>query len=400
MKILHAVESYYPSISGAPEVVRHLSERMVKAGHDVTVATRKLPNRTSLTHNGVKIVEFDIVPTSNRGMSTVTGLSGETKKYQNYLIKGDFDIIMTYAAQQWTTDLMLPILDKIKAKKVIVPCGYSGLFDPEYKNYFKELPKYLRKFDASIYLAEDYRDINFAKKNKLSNILIIPNGADENEFKNELTNEQKRKVRNKYGIKGPLIITIANYTGEKGHNELIKLFKHLPIPQVTLVSAGNITPGIGSYDFFKEQTDNINSSKKFIGKKVIMIDGSDRKEVLKLLKCADLFIFLSNIEASPLVLFEASAAGVPFLATSAGNSAEIAKWTEGGIIVKTLDKENGRVRAHLKDTLLKTTYLLYNQPLRKSIGRKSRNNWKQKYTWEKITNEYLELYQSLIESRK
>jgi hypothetical protein len=36
MKILHAVESYFPSVSGAPEVVRHLSERMVKAGHDET----------------------------------------------------------------------------------------------------------------------------------------------------------------------------------------------------------------------------------------------------------------------------------------------------------------------------------------------------------------------------
>lgn len=400
MKILHAVESYYPSISGAPEVVRHLSERMVKAGHDVTVATRKLPNRTNLVHNGVKIVEFDIIPTSNRGMSTVTGLAGETKKYQNYLIKGDFDIIMTYAAQQWTTDLMLPILDKIKAKKVIVPCGYSGLFDPEYKYYFKELPNYLRKFDASIYLAEDYRDINFAKKNNLKNVLIIPNGADENEFKNVLTNEQKKKIRKEYGIKGPLIITIANYTGEKGHYELIRLFKHLPLPQVTLVSAGNITPGIGSYDFFKEQADIINSSKKFIGKKIIMVDGSKRQEVLKLLKCADLFIFLSNIEASPLVLFEASAAGVPFIATSAGNSAEIAKWTGGGIVVKTLDKENGRVRAHLKDALLKTTYLLYNTPLRRSIGRRSRHNWKQKYTWKKITNEFLELYQSLIEARK
>jgi glycosyltransferase involved in cell wall biosynthesis len=133
MKILHAVESYYPSVSGAPEVVRHLSERMVKAGHEVTVACRKLPERKSLKHNGVKIVEFNIRPTSDQGMSTVTGLAGETKKYQDFLIRGNWDVIMTYAAQQWSTDLILPILDKIKAKKVIVPCGYSGLYDPMYK---------------------------------------------------------------------------------------------------------------------------------------------------------------------------------------------------------------------------------------------------------------------------
>ena len=399
MKILHAVESYYPSVSGAPEVVRHLSERMVKAGHEVFVATRKLPNRKSLIHNGVKIVEFDVRPTSNRGMSTVTGLTGDTKKYQDFLLKENFDVIMTYAAQQWTTDLMLPILDKIKAVKVIVPCGYSGLYDPEYEQYFKDLPKFLKKFDASIYLAEDYRDINFAKKHKIKNTFLIPNGADENEFKHELTPHQKSDIRKKYGINGPLIMTVANYTGEKGHVELIRLFKHLPFPRATLVSAGNITPGVGSYDFFKEQTELINTSKKFIGKKVIMIDGSNRKNVLELLKCADVFIFLSNIEASPLVLFEAAASGTPFIATAAGNSAEIAKWTQGGIIVKTYPKENGRVRAHLKDALLKTIALIYNKPLRARLSKNARKNWEDKYTWNKITDEYLNLYKELISKK-
>src|SRR6266404_8962386 len=153
MKILHAVESYYPSVSGAPEVVRHLSERMVKAGHDVTVATRKLPNRKSLKHNGVKIVEFDIRPTSEQGMSTVTGLAGDTKKYQDFLRQNKFDVIMSYAAQQWSTDLMLPILDEIKAKKVLVPCGYSALYDSIYKQYFKDLPNYLNRFYVTFYLS-------------------------------------------------------------------------------------------------------------------------------------------------------------------------------------------------------------------------------------------------------
>jgi L-malate glycosyltransferase len=35
MKILHCVESYYPSIGGMQAVVRQLSERLVKMGHEV-----------------------------------------------------------------------------------------------------------------------------------------------------------------------------------------------------------------------------------------------------------------------------------------------------------------------------------------------------------------------------
>ena len=396
LKILHAVESYYPSVSGAPEVVRHLSERMVKAGHDVTVATRKLPNRKSLIHNGVKIVEFNIRPTSPLGMSTVTGLAGDTKKYQDFLINNKFDVIMTYAAQQWTTDLMLPILDKIKAKKVIVPCGYSGLYDPMYKQYFKELPAYLRKFDASVYLSDDYRDINFARKNKLKNINLIANGADEDEFAEIPSDEQKEKLRKKYGIKGLMLMMIGNYTGEKGHAELIAILKRLPVKNVTLVSAGASTPGVGSYDMFKTQADLINSKQDFLAKKIIMVEGSNRKLILQMLKCADLFTFLSNIEASPLVLYEANAAGVPFLATAAGNSAEIAKWTGGGVIVKTRPIQNGRVRADLKDALWQITKLAYSPKRRRRLGATGRDTWQKKYTWEKLTNQYLDLYEGLL----
>lgn len=400
MKILHCVESYYPSVSGAPEVVRHLSERMVKMGHDVTVATRKLPERKSLKHNGVKIVEFDIKPTSDRGMSIVTGLAGDTEKYQNFLLKNEYDVIMTYAAQQWTTDLMLDILDKIKAKKVLVPCGYSALYDPEYKEYFKRLPKYLKKFDATVYLAENYRDINFARQNKINNIHIIPNGADETEFSKTLSADQKKAVRKKYGINGLMLMTLANYTGEKGHDELLRVFKRLPVPKATLVSAGTSTPGVGSYDFFKSQADRVNKSKKFPGKKIIMVDGTKRRQVVELLKSADLFVFLSSIEASPLVLFEAAAAGVPFIATSAGNSAEIARWTGGGIIVKTHQRPNGRVAADIKDSVLKISKLAYLPLLRRRLGRTGHTTWKEKFSWKKLAKEYLELYQSLLGAHK
>jgi len=400
MKILHAVESYYPSVSGAPEVVRHLSERMVAMGHDVTIATRKLPNRKSLTHNGVKVLEFDIRPTSTHGMSTVTGLAGDTKKYQDFLKKGGFDVVMTYAAQQWTTDLMLPILDDIKAVKVMVPCGYSGLYDPMYKDYFKELPKYLRKFDATVYLAENYRDINFARQHKLKNTHLIPNGADENEFTNLPSKSEKKKLRDKYGIKGLMLMTIANYTGEKGHQELAYLFKRLPVASATLVSAGTITPSVGSYDIFKVQADRINASSKFPGKKVLMIDGTKRAQVRELLMCADLFIFFSNIEASPLVLFEAAAAGVPFISTPSGNSAEIARWTGDGIIVKAHERPNGRVAADLKDALWQLTKLSYNRPKRKKMGKVGHKTWKEKFTWEKLTRDYLNLYEELLKGAR
>lgn len=396
MKILHAVQLYYPSTGGAQEVVRQLSERMAAAGHDVTVVTTKLSERKSLKLNGVKIVEFDIRPTSSHGASTVTGLAGDTKKYQDWLKRERFDVIMSFAAQQWTTDLMFDVLDDIKAKKVLVPCGYSALYDPLYSDYFKKLPGILRKFDATIYPSENYRDINFAREHHLDNIHVIPNGADETEFREPVSEERKTRLKNKYGIGGLIITTIANYTGEKGHEELLYVYKRLPVSKATLISAGRITPGISCYDMFEKQAYRINTSRKFLGKRVIMVDGQDRADIRDLLKISDLFVFFSNVECSPLVLFEAAAAGVPFVATTAGNNAEIARWTGGGVIVKGHDRPNGRVKADLKDALWQLTKLAHNRRRRQALGRAGNQAWQKHFTWAKLTGDYLKIYEAVV----
>lgn len=368
-------------------------------GHDVTVAARKMPERKSLTHNGVKIVQFDIKSGSGFGMSTVHGLKGDTKKYQDFLRKGDFDVVMTYAAQQWTTDLMFEVLDEIKAKKVIVPCGYSALNTEEFKKYYDDMPGNLRKFDAAVYMCHDYRDINFAKKHRLKNSHFIPNGADETEFSQPLSKARRKELKKKYGIKGLMIMTIANYTGEKGHAELIQVFKRLPVPRATLISAGGITPEPGPYfGYFKPDADRINTSNKFTGKRVVMVDGSQRDEVRDLLKMSNLFLFFSNIECSPLVLFEAAAAGVPFIASDAGNSREIAKWTGGGVIAKSHNRPAGRVAIDIKDAVWQTAKLAYNSKRRRVMGRTAHANWQKKFTWEKLAGDYIDLYESLLKA--
>src|SRR5437773_7620617 len=126
MKILHTVEFYTPSTGGAQEVVRQISEQLVKRGHEVTVATTKLPNRATATINGVRIESFAISGNS------VRGCAGETNRYTEFLLSGKFDIMMNYAAQQWATDLTYPILDQLPYRRVMAPCGFSGLFDAKY----------------------------------------------------------------------------------------------------------------------------------------------------------------------------------------------------------------------------------------------------------------------------
>lgn len=382
------MEFYPPSQGGAQEVVRQLSERMAKAGHDVTVATTSLPERKTKTLNGVKIKEFAI-----QG-KLATKITGETKEYQEFLVGGDFDIVMNYAAQQWATDLAFEVLDKIKPKKILVPCGYSSLDHPDFKNYYSKLPTFLKKYDASIYNSPTYQDIKFAKKNNLKNLYVIPNGADEREFTNL---SGRRKFRKRFGIKHFFILTVGSHTGSKGHDEALDVFEHFPFP-CTFVIVGNKIEG-GCYEKCLQRAEELNFLKRRRLKKVVLLN-LNREDTVAALKSADLFLFLSNREASPVVLFEAAAAGLPFISSAAGNSTEIAEWTGAGIVTKTIP-HHGRigsddVSVDIQETvnLLKRLWL---NPLRRhKMGKWGRKNWRKKYTWDHITEQYLQLYEEVL----
>lgn len=388
MKILHTVEFYYPSVGGAQEVVRQLSERLVKLGHDVTVATTKLPERKSHIHNGVKIAGFDV------SGKEVVGYGGkDVEKYKKFLVDPSFDVVMNYAAQQWATDLAFEVIDRIKSAKVLVPCGFSGLYDPEYKEYFNDLPKIMRKYNASVYLSTDYRDINFARKHKIKNLRLIPNGAGADEFEQKIA----FSIRKTLGIPESsfLILNVGSHTGLKGHAESIEIFKRARIRNSTLLIVANDF-GVGCSRSCKDEFAKSKRSLSYrVNRKQLLIKELTRLETVAAYRAADLFLFPSNIEASPLVLFEAMASKLPYLTTDVGNSKEIIKWSGGGRLLPTLKDSAGLSHAVID----KSTELLEKWRNTEKINRYGESgyrSWKNNFTWEEIAKSYEELYKKAI----
>lgn len=371
MKILHTVEFYHPSTGGMEEVVKQLSQRLVALGHRVTVATGKKPCRKFHRLRGVNIVDFNI-----RG-NLVKGIFGEKQKYINFVLNSKFDIITNFAAQQWATDLALPILGRIKAKKVFVPTGFSKLNFPFYKNYFNKMKKYMKKYDMNVFHSENYRDISFARKHNIHNIKVIPNGASKEEF----LAKSKINIRKVLGIPDDhfLILNVSSHTGLKGHSEAIKIFNKANLPKTTFLIIGKNTKSIkGCYSQCQ--------LLKFISGKNILIKDLTRRETVAAFKAADVFLFTSKIECSPVVLFESLAAKTPFLTVDIGNTKEIIKWTKGG---KLLPRDINKSAATLKK------YYRHPSELSK-MGKAGHIAWKKKFTWEKITKQYEALYYNLI----
>jgi glycosyltransferase involved in cell wall biosynthesis len=384
LKILHAVEFYAPSVGGAQEVVRQISERLVARGHSVTVATSRLPQRTARCLNGVAIEEFDV-----RG-NEVRGLEGQIDAYRRFVLDGDFDVVLLYAAQQWTTDALLPVVRQIPAATLLAPCGFSGLRNPAYAAYFEHLERDLLDFNHLIFHSSDYQDIRFARAAGVERLTVIPNGADEREFGEHQSTE---RFRSAHGISSgkPLVLTVGSHTGLKGHADAIAALRSAKEARDgTLAIVGNTPTGRGCSSACRAR-----ALVTRAGGRRVVLDDPPRQGVIDAYLDADLFVFCSAVECSPLVLFEAMAAGLPFVTVDAGNAAEIVDWSGAGVVVESPRRRNGLVRPDRAGVARAIDELLADNARRAEMGHRGRKAWRDRFTWDAVAGRYEDLYRAM-----
>jgi len=368
------------------EVVKQLSERLVAMGHTVTVVTGTHPERQNEIKNGVRIISFPI-----RGNS-VSGYQGSTKAYEDFLLNSNFDVVTLFAAQQWATDIALPILEKIKGKKVFVPTGFSYFQNPFYSAYYENMKTWMKNFDANVFLANNYQDVNFAGENGITKNHLIPNGAAEEEFDSSV----RINIREKFNIKKDsfLILHVGSFTGAKGQPEAIKIFLRSKISNGVLLLSGHNN---------KQLKKLLSSHPRFMwlklqallkGKKIIVTE-LNRQETVDAYKAADLFLFPSNVECSPIVLFECMAAKLPFVSSEVGNTVEIAQWGGNGFIMPTEKDEIGWGKIKIEESAKLLEEVCSNRDKLKKMGENGYTAWKNKFTWKKIAEQYEKLYLNL-----
>ncbi len=389
MNILHTVESYWPSVGGAQEVVRQISERLAQRGHNVTVATSRIGGRPKGPLNGVHVEAFSI------SGNEVSGFRGEVKQYQDFLLRGNFDIMMNYAAQQWSADLAYPLLDRLSYRKVLAPCGFSGLFNPKYRRYFQDLPDRLSRYDHLVFHSRIYRDVQFAREHALERFSVIPNAASRQEFDSaESTFRQLHAIPEEV----PLLLTVCNHIPAKGHRLVIEAFRRANAGPAVLVIMGKSIGRLSCRPTCRAMGGLITGAS--LGRKRVLLLDVPREEVIAAYKAADLFVFGSRLECSPLVLFEAAASGTPFISTACGNADEVAAWTGGGVIVPSRQNDDGTVTAKARAMAEAIEELILDRQKREAMGKAMHEAWRERFTWDHVAGQYERLYEALAEKRK
>jgi glycosyltransferase involved in cell wall biosynthesis len=134
------------------------------------------------------------------------------------------------------------------------------------------------------------------------------------------------EARQKLGLSGKIILTVARLTPWKGVDKLIEILPHIKreIADVNLVIVG-------------EGPELVNLQKlaqsKKIEKNVIFTDKISPNQIPYYLKAANVFALYSGYEGLPHVIIEAMASGVPIVASNKGGIPELIEDNINGILV-------------------------------------------------------------------
>lgn len=218
--------------------------------------------------------------------------------------------------------------------------------------------------NAIIALNRDIQD--YLVKKGFTNTYVIPNAVDVEKYRNECDDN--------------FILYAGGFRKVKGINYLTKAFSEICDDYSTdlvLIGSGPDEKRLKTMVTAK----NLNDRVHFIP----LVGKTKLREYLS--KCS-VFVLPSLFECMPVTLLEAMASGKPVIASNIMGSKDIITHGHDGFLF-----ERGNV-SELKKYL---ELCIPNKDLRKKMGINARKTVEEKYTFEKVADHYLKLYEEVID---
>jgi len=201
-------------------------------------------------------------------------------------------------------------------------------------------------------------------------IIVLGNGVDEKIF----TPAKNRRLENRYVL----------YTGRldfrKGLFDLIRCAKHVcnAYPGVRFVVTGK-GPLLGKL------TEEVR--RMGLQSKIVFMGHVNKNKLIQLYQDATVHVVPSLYEGLPTVLLEAMSCGLPVVATAVSGNTEVISSDVNGLLVPP------RAPNEMATAISR---LLDDEQLRKNIGRAARRTIEEFYTLEKVSENILNCYRSVV----
>ncbi|TAK95175.1 glycosyltransferase [Patescibacteria group bacterium] len=377
MRIAFIGQKGIPTVAGGVErYVEEVSTRLVAMGHEVTVYVRNnYTDRKLREFKGVRLVHLPSIPTKNLDAISHTFLATMHALFSRY------DVVHYQAIGPTSLAWILKLFKSRTAVIATFQC----------QDYFHQkwgwlAQAYLRfgermtctQTDRTIVVSQILKD--YARVAYQCEAVCIPNGADV-----ELTS--KTQALGRWELKEKkYILSVGRLIRHKGIRYLIEAFKHLEdrskIPNgFKLVIVGD---GFHTDDYVDEL------KRLAGGRRNIVFTGTQNNGTLQqLFSHAYCFVQPSESEGLSLALLEAMAYGLAPIVSDIPENAQVVK--ESGIIFKSKDV------ADLEQKLAS----VINQPDEtERLGQAAKRAAQEKYGWDTIVKQIMEVYQSTIEVKR
>lgn len=260
----------------------------------------------------------------------------------------------------------------------------------------KDALKVLKSIDAYVGVSKFTMDFEITNKYpQFSNkSYYILNGVDVEKFKPFWERkEEANTLREKYNLQNSKIILFVGAIREKkGLHHLVRAMKKviLKYPKAKLVIAGGSSKNLEATDHFaktvKKEAQELRANCQFLG----FVSPS---EIHKIYLLGDIFVGPSTWEEPfGLVFAEASASGLPVIASKKGGIPEIIDDGINGLLID--DPSN------IDNLANKIIYLLKNSEIARKFGEAGRQKMVEKFSWERVAGETEDLYDKLIQSKR
>ncbi len=355
------------SYSGFETFVEGISTRLVKNGHDVTVYNRS----THVTYKepiyrGVKLVRLPTIPTKHLDTITHTFLSVLHSMFQRY------DIVYICGVGNSLPSCIL----KFVGTKVVLNVDGADWERKKwgwFARWFLRMSERLATVVPNIVIADSMAVKRYYKEQYNKESIFIPYGT---ELDQRTTAD--RTVLRKYGIEPDnYILYVGRIVPENNAHQLIKAYKK------TSTDKNLVIIGDAPYaDKYKAELKNIAAGDKriiFTG----YVFGDDYKCIMR---NAYIYVLASEVGGTHPVLIEALAANNAVIVNNIPSSLEVIG--DAGI---SYDGKKGE--ESLSNILM---MLLENRDLHASLRQKAQERIKASYLWDKVTDDYLNLFKSLV----
>jgi N-acetyl-alpha-D-glucosaminyl L-malate synthase BshA len=366
----------YPTLGGSGVVATELGKSIAARGHKVHFMTHGVPSRLShfdenIFFHKVEPGEYPLFqPYSHYPLSLAAKIREVAEQY-------NLDIIHAHYAIPYATSAFLA-REMLKPNRIrtITTLHGTDITLVGLMPSFYEITRFSISESDAITAVSHFLKQETVREFKIEKpIHVIHNFVDCNEFR-PLRNTS---VRDKLAPGGEkLVLHASNFRKVKNIPTVIEIYNKVR----QMVPSRLVLIGDGPE---KEAAERKATSLGIEGDVIFM---GDQEFIADLVPVADVFLLPSEHESFGLAALEAMSCGVPVVASDVGGLHEVIDHNETGFLCNPADV----------DCMAKIIHALFtDEEKRRSIGFKAREKAKQNFGKDKIVNEYLALYNRLLE---